>query len=105
MAKNILANSIFLGGSTTLKQLGVIATADELNCVDGVTSNIQTQLDEKATTSYVDSSIQSAIENVVVVSATEPENISALWIDISNSNLLKFYNGTSWQPIAGAWAE
>lgn len=32
----------------TLSQLGVNATATELNYVDGVTSNIQTQLDEKA---------------------------------------------------------
>ena len=32
----------------TLSQLGVSATADELNYVDGVTSNVQTQLDAKA---------------------------------------------------------
>ena len=33
----------------TLAQLGVTATASELNYVDGVTSNIQTQLDSKMT--------------------------------------------------------
>ncbi len=32
----------------TLSQLGVTATAAELNYVDGVTSNIQVQLDDKA---------------------------------------------------------
>lgn len=35
------------GGSTTLSGLGITATATELNYCDGVTSNIQTQLDAK----------------------------------------------------------
>ena len=35
---------------TTLTDFGVTATASELNYVDGVTSNIQTQLNAKATT-------------------------------------------------------
>ena len=33
---------------TSLADLGVTATAEELNYVDGVTSNVQTQLDAKA---------------------------------------------------------
>ena len=37
----------------TLSQLGVSATATELNYVDGVTSNIQTQLNAKAATSAI----------------------------------------------------
>lgn len=37
----------------TLSQLGVSATAAELNYVDGVTSNIQTQLNAKAATSAI----------------------------------------------------
>lgn len=37
-----------LGSVTTLTSLGVTATAEELNYVDGVTSPIQTQLDAKA---------------------------------------------------------
>ena len=37
---------------STLSELGVTATADELNYVDGVTSNIQTQLDAKAASSH-----------------------------------------------------
>ena len=36
----------------TLTQLGVTATAAELNYVDGVTSNVQTQLDGKAASSH-----------------------------------------------------
>lgn len=43
-------------GATTaaaaLKNLGVTATATELNYVDGVTSNIQTQLNNKASSSH-----------------------------------------------------
>ena len=37
---------------TTLEDFGVTATADELNYVDGVTSNIQNQLDGKAASSH-----------------------------------------------------
>lgn len=35
-----------LGSVTTLETLGVTATADELNYMDGVTSSVQTQLDD-----------------------------------------------------------
>ena len=38
--------------NTTLSSLGITATATELNYVDGVTSNIQTQLDGKAASSH-----------------------------------------------------
>ena len=37
-----------LGAASTLSDLGVTATAEELNYLDGVTSNIQTQIDGKA---------------------------------------------------------
>ena len=37
------------GTVSSLSDLSVTATADELNYVDGVTSNIQTQLDAKGT--------------------------------------------------------
>lgn len=39
----------------TLASLGVTATAEELNYVDGVTSNIQTQLNDKAAVSHTHS--------------------------------------------------
>lgn len=40
------------GALTTLSDLGITATAAELNYVDGVTSNIQTQLNGKAASSH-----------------------------------------------------
>lgn len=43
------------GSVDTLEDLGVTATADELNYVDGVTSNIQTQLNAKANSSHTHS--------------------------------------------------
>ena len=36
--------------ATAITNLGITATATELNYNDGVTSNVQTQLDAKATT-------------------------------------------------------
>lgn len=39
-------------GSVTLTSLGVTATAEELNHMDGVTSNVQTQLDSKADSAH-----------------------------------------------------
>lgn len=39
----------------TLSSFGVTATAAELNCMDGVTSNVQTQLNGKAATSHTHS--------------------------------------------------
>ena len=39
-------------GSVTLASLGVTATAEELNYMDGVTSNVQTQLDGKADSAH-----------------------------------------------------
>ena len=40
------------GASTTLGDLGVTATASELNFMDGVTSNVQTQLNGKAASGH-----------------------------------------------------
>lgn len=41
-----------LGVATTLVDLGVTVTADELNYMDGVTSNVQTQIDGKAASNH-----------------------------------------------------
>lgn len=49
----------------TLSSFGITATADELNYVDGVTSNVQTQLDDKASTAYVDNAITTKIADVL----------------------------------------
>ena len=51
-------------------------TATELGYLDGTTSNVQSQLDTKATTEYVDEKIAS----IYVVSATAPSDTSVLWI-------------------------
>lgn len=52
-AKQIWTHGQFYDANeTTLASLGVTATAEELNYVDGVTSNIQTQLSGKAASSH-----------------------------------------------------
>jgi len=43
--------SVSGGGGATLSSLGITATAAELNYMDGVTSNVQTQLDDIVSTS------------------------------------------------------
>lgn len=59
-------------GATTaagaLTNLGLTATATELNYVDGVTSNIQTQLNNKAASSHTHNYTK------IVESSTEPAN-------------------------------
>lgn len=51
----------------SLSDLGITATTDELNYVDGVTSNIQTQLDGKSPTSHSHTITASASDDDVVV--------------------------------------
>lgn len=49
-SKDYVDNAL-AGVSVTLESMGVTATANELNYVDGVTSNIQAQLNAKANAS------------------------------------------------------
>lgn len=52
-AKQIWTHGQFYDANeTTLASLGITATAEELNYMDGVTSNVQTQLNGKAATSH-----------------------------------------------------
>ena len=53
-AEKNLWNNVASGGTgiSSLTDLGVTASADELNYMSGATSNIQTQLDEKAASSH-----------------------------------------------------
>ena len=37
------------------------------------------------------------------VSNVAPSSTRFLWIDTSNSNLLKYYDGSKWVPISAAW--
>ena len=64
----------------TLSNLGISATAAELNFVDGVTSNIQTQLNAKANTSALASY---ALKNGSNASGTWPISVSGTAADAS----------------------
>lgn len=61
-------------GATTaanaLKNLGVTATAAELNYCDGVTSNIQTQLNAKSNALEIVRSISKTIKTAIVIGST-----------------------------------
>ena len=50
IASSVPANAKFTDTTYTLSSFGITATAEELNLLDGVTSNIQTQLDAKQAT-------------------------------------------------------
>lgn len=52
IAKSVPADAKFTDTTYTLSSFGVTATAAELNYVDGVTSNVQTQLNGKAASSH-----------------------------------------------------
>lgn len=39
-----------------------------------------------------------------VAQATAPEDTSLLWIDTSNNNVIKFYNGTAWTPTGAVFS-
>lgn len=65
------------GGVGSLSDLGITATATELNYVDGVTSNVQAQLNEKAWLSQ-------AIANEGHVGQGETFDKNFLCIDLSN---------------------
>lgn len=39
-----------------------------------------------------------------VAQATAPEDTSLLWIDTSNSNIIKFYDGTAWTPTGAVFS-
>lgn len=37
------------------------------------------------------------------VGSSAPSNTGMLWIDSANSNVLKFYNGSSWVAVGAVW--
>lgn len=59
--------TVVAGKVDSLSDLGITATATELNYVDGVTSNIQTQLDAKAASSHSHTITASASDDDVIV--------------------------------------
>ena len=98
----------------TLASLGVTATAEELNYVDGVTSNIQTQLNNKAATTHnhAASAITSgtfSLDRIPTITDAKISGISASKITgtIASANLPSYvddvleYNGISAFPEDG----
>jgi len=98
----------------TLASLGVTATAEELNYVDGVTSNIQTQLNNKAATTHnhAASAITSgtfSLDRIPTITDAKISGISANKITgtIASANLPSYvddvleYNGQSNFPEEG----
>lgn len=98
----------------TLASLGVTATAEELNYVDGVTSNVQNQLNDKAAISHshTASDITSgtfSLDRIPTITDAKISEISASKITgtISSTNLPSYvddvleYNGTSAFPEDG----
>ena len=84
---NALNDKSDISHKHTLKDLGVSATATELNYVDGVTSNIQTQLDSKASRDmgiiYIEGDSSST---------TDTTNKVATWIG-SHDKITSYFSG------------
>ena len=70
-----------------LDNMGITVSANEINYVAGIKSNIQDQIDSIST---------------YVKQPTAPSNTNVLWID-TNKNLVKYYNGAAWVSPSAAW--
>jgi hypothetical protein len=93
-------------GSSSLIELGVTATATELNYVSGVTSSIQDQIDGKAESNHTHSATdvtdfteaaQDAVGSIIsgtgIVSATYDDNANTIVISASESDTLDSVTG------------
>lgn len=59
---------------------------------------LQDDLDDYATMTYVDHSIQDLNLPQVVIQTTAPSNIDKIWIDVSGTSpVIKFYRNNAWQ--------
>lgn len=59
---------------------------------------LQDDLDDYATITYVDHSIQDLDLPQVVIQTTAPSNIDKIWIDVSGASpVIKFYRNNAWQ--------
>lgn len=59
---------------------------------------LQDDLDDYATMTYVDHSIQDLDLPQVVIQTTAPSNIDKIWIDVSEASpVIKFYRNNAWQ--------
>lgn len=85
---SVLTNDAgYLTAHQSLSDLGLTATATELNYVDGVTSNIQTQLNEKQPTLTIDTSLSSSSVNTAVPGALATYNFSSNAANLTTGNL------------------
>ena len=71
LGKSVPSDAVFTDTKYTLSSFGITATATELNYTDGVTSNIQTQLDNKAPLFHS--------HNVVGIPDTRSDNRTPEW--------------------------
>lgn len=65
-------------------------TATEAGYLSGVTSNIQTQINNLS-------------NGKVTIGTTAPTNKTGLWIDTGNGGIAKYHNGTDWIAVASTW--
>lgn len=85
---SVLTNDAgYLTAHQSLSDLGLTATATELNYVDGVTSNIQTQLNGKQPTLTIDTSLSSSSVNTAVPGALATYNFSSNAANLTTGNL------------------
>lgn len=49
------------------------------------------------------SSSGGGMTSAYVVASSAPSNTGILWIDSANSNVLKFYNGSTWVAVGAVW--
>lgn len=82
-----------------LSQLGVTATATELNYVDGVTSSIQNQLNNKATASHTH-----AISDITNLQSSLDEKTSKTYVDDAVSNKANKHVSTTGSLSVSAWS-
>lgn len=88
-----------LGITATANELnkldGVTATTVELNYVDGVTSNIQTQLDGKADSEHTHSiseitNLQTTLDNIELITVDDIDIICGATIQVASVNEVTF---------------
>ena len=84
--------------------VNMTATSTQLNHMVGVTSSVQTQLNNKA--DLVGGKVpanQATNPGGSIVSATAPANTSVLWVDTTAGGVLKYHNGTAWTTVKYAY--
>jgi len=93
-APNLTEGSWQIGGTA------VTASAAELNYVDGVTSNIQTQLDAKAALSGANFTGAVDVDAALTANSFALDNGSSDWtFEVDTNNLIIKYSGTAMMKL------